>query len=57
MLVDPGLDFWEVFVFLADVVFFGEVYEEDYGFGGEEEEGVDDFDLGGLLVGWKGGEG
>ena len=45
MFFDPFGDFGEVFVFLADVVFFGEVDEVDDGFGGEEEEGVDYFDL------------
>ena len=42
---DPFGDFGEVFVFLADVVFFAEVDEEDDGLGGEEEEGVYYFDL------------
>ena len=45
VLFDPLGDFGEVFVFLADVVFFTEVDEVDDGFGGEEEEGVDDLDL------------
>lgn len=34
-----------MFVFLADEVFFREVNEVDYGFGGEEEERVDCFNL------------
>ena len=34
-----------MFVLLAQVVFFREVDEVDDGFGAEEEEGVDDFDL------------
>lgn len=42
---DPFGDFGEVFVFLADVVFFAEVDEVDDWFCGEEEEGVDHFDL------------
>lgn len=45
VLFDPLSDFREVFVFLADVVFFAEVDEVDDWFGGEEHEGVDDFDL------------
>ena len=45
MLFDPFGDFGEVFVFLADVVFFAEVDEEDDGFGGEEEERIYYFDL------------
>lgn len=32
-------------VLFADVVFFREVDEVDYRFGGEEEEGVDELDL------------
>lgn len=53
MLVDPGLDLGQVLVLLADVVLFGEVDEEDDGFGGEELELVDYFDLeeGWVLVG------
>ena len=43
--LDPFGDFGEVFVFLADVVLFGEVDEVDDRFCGEEEEGVYDFDL------------
>jgi hypothetical protein len=34
-----------VLVLLAEVVFFRQVDEVDDGFGGEEEEGVDYFDL------------
>ena len=45
VLLDPFGDFGEVLVLLADVVFFAEVDEVDDGFGGQEEEGVDDFDL------------
>ena len=45
MGLDPFGDFGEVFVFLSDVVFFAEVDEVDDWFGGEEEEGVDYFDL------------
>jgi len=45
VLFDPFGDFGKVLVLLADVVFFAEVDKEDDGFGGEEEEGVDYFDL------------
>lgn len=45
MLFDPFGDFGEVFVLLPDVVLLAEVDEEDDGFGGEEEERVDYFDL------------
>lgn len=45
MFFDPFGDFGEVFVLLADVVFFAKVHEVDDGFCGEEEEGVDHFDL------------
>ena len=45
MLFDPFGDFGKVFVFLAYVVFFAEVDEEDDGFGGEKEEGIYYFDL------------
>ena len=41
----PLGDLGEVLVLLADVVAFAEVDEVDDGFGGEEEEGVDYFDL------------
>jgi hypothetical protein len=43
--VDPAFDLGEPFVLFADVVFFGEVYEVGDGFGGEEGEGVYNFDL------------
>ena len=33
-------------ILLTDVVLFAEVDEVDDGFGGEEEERIDDFDLG-----------
>lgn len=52
MFFDPFGDFGEVFVFLADVVFFAEVDEVDDWFGGEEEEGVDYFHLVRSSVGW-----
>jgi len=42
---DPFGDFGEMFVFLADVIFFAEVDEVDDWFCGEEKEGVYDFDL------------
>lgn len=48
---DPGGDGGEVFVFLADVVFFAEVDEVDDWFCGEEEEGVYCFDLLGAVAG------
>lgn len=51
VFVDPGFDLGKVFVLLADVVFFGEVDEEDYGLGGEKHEAVDDFDLVGVSEG------
>lgn len=41
----PLGDFGEVLVLLADVVALAEVDEVDDGFCGEEEEGVDYFDL------------
>jgi hypothetical protein len=47
---DPLGDLGEVLVLLADVVLFREVDKEDDGFGGEEEERVDDFDLSKELV-------
>lgn len=55
MLLDPFGDLGEMLVLLADVVFFAEVDEVDDWFSGEEEEGVDDFDLGRLLArfGWE----
>ena len=43
---DPFADFGKVLVFLAEVVFFGEVDKVDDWFSGEEEERVDYFDLG-----------
>ena len=45
MRFDPLGDFGQVLVLLADVVALGEVDEVDDGFGGEEEEWVDYFDL------------
>ena len=45
MFLDPLGDFGKVLVLLPDVVLFAEVDEVDDGLGGEEEEGVDDFDL------------
>ena len=41
----PFGDLGEMFVLLADVVFFAEVDEVDDGFGGEEEEGIYYLDL------------
>jgi hypothetical protein len=43
--IDPSLDLGEPFVLLANVVFFGEVYEIGDGFRCQEGERVDDFDL------------
>ena len=45
MFLNPFSDFREMFVLLPDVIFFAEVDEIDNGFGGEEEERIDDFDL------------
>lgn len=45
MCLDPFGDLGEVLVLLADIVFFGEIDEVYDGFGGEEEEGIDDLDL------------
>ena len=45
MLLDPLGDLGQMLVLLPDVVAFGQVDEEDDGLGGQEEEGVDDFDL------------
>lgn len=45
MLFDPFGDFGQVLVLLADVVFFAEINQVDDWFCGEEEEGVDYFDL------------
>ena len=45
----PLGDLGEVLVLLADVVAFAEVDQVDDGFGGEEEERVDYFDLGGCV--------
>ena len=50
VLFHPFRDFGKVFVFLADVVFFAEVDEEDDGFRGEEEEGVYYFDLSKAII-------
>lgn len=46
MLLYPLGNFGQVLVLLADVVLFAEVDEEDDWLGGEEEEWVDDLDLG-----------
>jgi hypothetical protein len=45
VLLDPGRDFRQVLVFLADVIFLGEVDEVDNGFCGEEEQRIYDLDL------------
>lgn len=45
MLLDPFCNLWKVFVLLPYVVLFAEVDEEDDGFGGQEEERIDYFDL------------
>lgn len=45
VFLDPFGDFGQVFVLLADVVFFAEVDEIDDRFRGEEEQRVDYFDL------------
>jgi hypothetical protein len=44
-LVNPGLYFGEVLVFLANVVFFGEIDKIDYWLGGEEKKIINDFNL------------
>lgn len=45
VLIDPGLDFGEPLVLLADKVALGEVDEVGDGLGGEELEAVDNVDL------------
>ena len=45
MFFHPFGDLGEVLVLLSDVVFLAEIDEVDDWFGGEEEEGVDDFYL------------
>jgi len=45
LLIDPVLELGEVLVALAAVVVFGEVDEEDGGLGGEEVEGLEEFDF------------
>ena len=37
MFFNPFGDLGKMFVFLADVIFFAKIDEEDDGFGGEEE--------------------
>ena len=56
MFFDPFSDLGQMFVFLPNVVFFGQVHKVDNRFGGEEKERVDYFDLGirnVLAILWK----
>lgn len=45
MCLDPFDDLWQMLVLLPDVILLAEVDEVDDGFGSEEEERVNRFDL------------
>lgn len=48
--LDPFHDLGQILVLLPEIVLLGQVDEIDNGLGGEEEQGIDDFDLGAILM-------